>query len=242
MQYVRFRDPAGSVRSGTWNEGTITASGRDYDIDDVAVLPPTEPTKFVCVGLNYERHAEETGSDLPERPVLFMKGPNAVAGHGDTITLPATDARVDHEIELGVVIGEQCRSVDAADAMGVVRGYTTVNDVSHRDEQWSEENNVRGKAFDNAAPMGPTIATPDEVPPDARLELRVNGEVRQQSDRSDLIFSVPEIVEEVTEYITLEAGDVVLTGTPEGVGALSDGDTVELDIEGIPTLTHHVSA
>jgi 2-keto-4-pentenoate hydratase/2-oxohepta-3-ene-1,7-dioic acid hydratase in catechol pathway len=126
--------------------------------------------------------------------------------------------------------------------MDVVRGFTTVNDVSHRDEQWNEQNNVRGKAFDNAAPMGPTVATPDEVPSDASLELRVNGEVRQSSDRSDLIFSVPEILAEVTEYITLEAGDVVLTGTPEGVGPLADGDTVEVDIEGIPTLRHHVTA
>lgn len=241
MQYARFRDPAGSVRSGTWDEGTITAGGREYDADAVDVLAPTEPTKFVCVGLNYERHAEETGSDLPERPVLFMKGPNAVAGHEDTISLPAPHGRVDHEIELGVVIGEQCRSVDAAEAMDVVRGFTTVDDVSHRDEQWNEQNNVRGKSFDNAAPMGPTVATPDEVPADASLELRVNGEVRQDSDRSDLIFSVPEIIEEVTEYITLEPGDIVLTGTPEGVGPLSAGDTVELDVEGIPTLRHYVS-
>jgi 2-keto-4-pentenoate hydratase/2-oxohepta-3-ene-1,7-dioic acid hydratase in catechol pathway len=241
MQYARFRDPAGSVRSGRWDGGTIAAGGREYDADAVDVLPPTEPTKLVCVGLNYERHAAETGSDLPERPVLFMKGPNTVAGHGDTISLPATDARVDHEIELGVVIGQQCRSVAAGDAMDVVRGFTTVNDVSNRDEQWNEQNNVRGKSFDNAAPIGPTVATPDEVPADASLELRVNGEVRQDSDRSDLIFSVPEIIEEVTEYITLEPGDVVLTGTPEGVGPLSPGDTVALDVEGIPTLRHHVS-
>ena len=242
MQYCRFRDPAGSVRSGSWDDGTITWSGREYDPENVDVLAPTEPTKFVCVGLNYERHAEETGSDLPDRPVLFMKGPNAVAGHEDTISLPATGGRVDHEIELGVVIGKQCRSVTAAEAMDVVRGFTTVNDLSHRDEQWNEQNNVRGKSFDNAAPMGPTVATPDEVPADASLELRVNGEVRQDSDRSDLIFTVPEIIEEVTEYITLEPGDVVLTGTPEGVGPLAPGDTVELNIEGIPTLRHYLSA
>ncbi|MFB6309688.1 MAG: fumarylacetoacetate hydrolase family protein [Salinirussus sp.] len=241
MQHVRFRDPGGSVRHGTWADDRIQFSDREYDPREIDILPPTHPSKFVCVGLNYERHAAEQDAELPERPRLFLKGPNAVAGHDDTITLPDPDARVDHEIELGVVIGEQCRSVEVADAMDVVRGFTAVNDVSNRDEQFSEANNVRGKSFDNAAPMGPTIATPDEVPSDASLTLRVNGEVRQDSSRDDLIFSVPEILAEITEYITLEPGDVVLTGTPEGVGPLADGDTVELAIEGIPPLRHHVS-
>ena len=244
MHHARFRDPAGSIRDGTYDPETDTVAfgGQEYalDSDDIDVLPPTEPSKIVCIGRNYADHAAELGNEVPDRPLLFLKPPNALASHGDTVTLPEGKDRIDWEAEMAVVIGEQCKHVDADDAMDVVAGFTCMNDISNRDDQNREQNWVRGKAFDNAAPLGPVLATPDEVPADASVELRVNGETKQSSDRSFLMFDVPTLIEEITTYLTLEAGDVVATGTPEGVGALADGDAVEVEIEGVGTLEHDV--
>lgn len=240
MRTVRFRDPAGATRTGTWTEDGITFGEETYDPADVDVLSPTEPSKIVCVGLNYADHAAERNSDIPDRPLLFLKTPNTVSNHGATVTLPAGKERVDHEAELGVVIGEQARHVDAADAMDYVAGYTIVNDVSNRDDQDTEQNWVRGKSFDGAAPMGPVVADPDDVPDDAAIELRVDGEVRQQSTIDQFIFSVPELIEEITTTMTLEPGDVISTGTPSGVAPLADGDHVEVEIDGIGVLEHDV--
>ncbi|MFH5800709.1 fumarylacetoacetate hydrolase family protein [Haladaptatus sp. CMAA 1911] len=240
MSHVRFRDPAGSVRNGSWTNDGIVFGDSTYDPDEIDILPPTEPSKIVCVGLNYADHAAESGMDIPERPLLFLKPPNSVAGHGDTVTLPAGKEQVEYEAELGVVIGKQCRNVAAEDADSVIEGYTCVNDISNRDDQMVEQNWIRGKAFDGSAPIGPVIAPPDEVPDDAAVELRLNGEVKQRSSRSEFIFSVPEIIEEITAYMTLEQGDVIITGTPAGVGPLSDGDRVEVEIEGVGTLEHGV--
>ncbi|MFH5798457.1 fumarylacetoacetate hydrolase family protein [Haladaptatus sp. CMAA 1911] len=240
MHRVRFRDPAGSVRTGEWHDGELLFADDSYDPEEVDILAPTEPTKIVCVGRNYAEHAAERNEDVPERPLLFLKPPNAVASHGDTITLPAGKERIDHEAELGVVIGEQCRHVAEEDAMDVVAGFTCADDISNRDDQDLEQNWVRGKAFDNSCPLGPVVATPDEVPDDASVRLRVNGEVRQESSRDLFIFSIPELIAEITTYLTLEPGDVVITGTPSGVGPLEDGDSVEVEIEGIGTLAHDV--
>jgi len=242
MRRIRFRDPAGTVRTGRLEDGKAVFADRAYDLDAVDVLPPTEPSKIVCVGLNYAEHAEETDSELPERPLLFLKTPNTLAAHGDTVTLPEGKERVDYEAEMGIVIGEQCRNVAAEDAMDVVAGYTCVNDLSNRDDQRSEQNWVRGKSFDNAAPVGPVVANPEHVADDAAIELRVNGETRQSNALDDLIFSVPELIAEITDLMTLEPGDIVATGTPAGVGPLSDGDTVEVEIEGVGTLQHDVVA
>jgi 2-keto-4-pentenoate hydratase/2-oxohepta-3-ene-1,7-dioic acid hydratase in catechol pathway len=240
MHRVRFRDPAGTVRTGEWTEGEVAFGGETFDAADVDLLPPCTPSKIVCVGLNYANHAAESGMEIPDRPLLFLKPPNSVASPGSTVTLPAGKERVDYEAELGVVIGEQCRHVPADEAMDVVAGFTCVNDISNRDDQEVEQNWIRGKAFDDSAPLGPVVATPDEVAADARISLRVNGETKQDSSRADFIFSVPELIAEITTYMTLEPGDVVSTGTPEGVGPLSDGDRVEVDVEGIPTLEHDV--
>ncbi|MFP8952674.1 fumarylacetoacetate hydrolase family protein [Natrialbaceae archaeon A-arb3/5] len=242
MKYVRFRDPAGSIRRGEYDDGQIRFANESYHIDDesIDILPPAEPTKIVCIGRNYAAHAEEMGDDVPDRPLLFLKGPNALAGHGDTVTAPAGKDRIDHEAELGVVIGEQCRHVPEADAMDVVAGFTCVNDVSNRDDQREEQNWIRGKAFDGAAPMGPVLATPDEVPDDAFVRTFVNGERKQDGSLDQLIFSIPELIAEITTYLTLEPGDVIATGTPEGVGPLEDGDTVEIEVEGIGTLEHEI--
>ncbi|MEM4780991.1 MAG: fumarylacetoacetate hydrolase family protein [Halalkalicoccus sp.] len=239
MHRVRFRDPAGSTREGEWLDGEIDFAGETYRPEEVDILPPCEPTKIVCIGRNYAAHAEERDEEVPDRPLLFLKPPNALAGHGDTVTLPA-ERYVEHEAELAVVIGEQCRNVAEGEAEEVVAGYTCFDDLSNRDDQDREQNWVRGKAFDNAAPMGPVLATPEEVPNDARIRLRVDGETRQDSTLDHLIFSIPELIAEITRYMTLEPGDVIATGTPEGVGPVGDGDRVEVEIEGIGTLEHGV--
>ncbi|QZX99030.1 fumarylacetoacetate hydrolase family protein [Halobaculum rubrum] len=242
MRYARIRDPAGTVRRGTYDDGSVTAGGETYDTesDDVDLLAPCEPSKIVCVGRNYADHAEELGNEVPDRPLLFLKPPNAVATPGSTVTLPTGKERVDHEAEIAFVIGEQARNVAAADAMDYVAGFTCLDDVSNRDDQNEEQNWVRGKAFDGAAPIGPCIADPEHVPDDAAVELRVNGETNQSSSRDYFMFSIPELVEEITTYMTLEPGDVVATGTPAGVGPLSDGDHVEVEIEGVGVLEHDV--
>lgn len=240
MHHVRFRDPAGSVRTGEYEDGEVRFGGRSYDLDEVDVLPPCEPTKLVCVGRNYAAHAEEFDNEIPDRPLLFLKGPNTLAGHGDTVTLPDPDKQIDYEAELAVVIGEQCKNVSAEEAMAYVAGYTCANDLSNRDDQREEQNWIRGKAFDGAAPLGPVLADPEEVPDDASIQLRVNGEVQQDSTIANLAFGVAELIEEITSYLTLEEGDVILTGTPEGVGPLEDGDTVEVEIEGVGVLEHGV--
>jgi 2-keto-4-pentenoate hydratase/2-oxohepta-3-ene-1,7-dioic acid hydratase in catechol pathway len=255
MKRVRFRDPAGSVRTGEWIDadgtpadtatagegGRVRFADRTYDPAEVDVLPPCEPTKIVCIGRNYADHAAEMGSDVPDRPLLFLKPPNAVAGHGSEVTLPAGKDRVDYEAELGVVVGRQCRNLDRSEAMDVVAGYTCVVDVSNRDDQEREQNWVRGKAFDGAAPLGPVLATPEHVPADASVELRLNGETRQSATREHLIFPVEELLAEITTYMTLEPGDVVATGTPEGVGRLAHGDEVVVEIEGVGRLRHTVA-
>lgn len=240
MKYVRFRDEAGAVRRGRFESGSIHFGGERYDFDAVDVLPPCEPTKLVCIGRNYAKHADEMGNEVPDRPLLFLKPPNTLAGHGDAITAPAGTERLDVEAELGVVIGEQCRNVAKADAMDVVAGYTCINDVSNRDDQRREQNWVRGKAFDGAAPIGPVLATPDEVPDDAAVRSAINGERTQDGSFDQLIFSIPALIAEITSYLTLEAGDVIATGTPEGVTSLEDGDHVQIQVEGVGTLEHTV--
>jgi len=254
MKRVRFRDPAGTVRTGEWIDedgtaaddqiagsgGKIAFADRTYDPADVDVLAPCDPSKIVCIGRNYAKHADELGQDVPDRPLLFLKPPNTVASHGSRVTLPAGKERIDYEAELGVVIGEECRHVAAEDAMDVVAGYTCVVDLSNRDDQRQEQNWVRGKAFDNAAPIGPVLATPEHVPDDATIELRQNGERRQHSSLEHLLFPIPVLIEEITASLTLEPGDVIATGTPEGVGPLADGDEVVVKIEGVGQLRHTV--
>ncbi|WP_415381852.1 fumarylacetoacetate hydrolase family protein [Halosimplex sp. TS25] len=254
MRRVRFRDSAGNVRGGRWTtrdgEDVVTAAAGPYgriafgdetfDPEEVDILAPCEPTKIICVGRNYADHADERDEEVPDRPLLFIKTPNTVATHGSTVTLPAGKERVEYEAELGVVIGEQCRNVDAVNAEDVIAGYTCFNDLSNRDDQDIEQNWVRGKAFDNAAPIGPVIATPEHLADDATIEARVNGETRQSSTIDRMIFSIPELIEEITTYMTLEPGDVIATGTPEGVGPLSDGDEVEIEIDDVGTLRHSV--
>lgn len=239
MRRIRFRDSAGATRSGEWTDDGIVFGDRTYDEEEIDVLPPVEPTKIVCLAGNYVEHAH---GNVPDRPSLFLKGPNAVAGHDDTIQLPAGKEEVDYEAEVGVVIGEQCRNVDEQDAMDVVAGYTCMNDVSNRDDQGVEQNWVRGKAFDGSAPLGPVVASPEHVdnPEDPYIRLWLNGEKKQDSRNDELIFTVSEVIAEVTELLTLESGDVIAMGTSGRPESMSDGDTVEIEIDGVGRLRHHV--
>lgn len=238
---MRFRTPAGAVRVGEYDPDAevVAAAGRAFDRASVDVLPPCDPSKVVCVGRNYAAHADERDADVPDRPLLFLKPPTAVAGHGDATPLPP-NTRVEHEAELAVVIGTQARNLDAGAAMAAVEGYTVANDVSNRTDQDREQNWVRGKAFDGSCPLGPVVATPDEVPDDATVTLDVNGERRQSGSISQFVFDVPTLLAEITAFVTLRPGDVVLTGTPPGVGELTDGDRVAASVEGVGTLEHTV--
>lgn len=243
MRTVRFRDESSLERTGRWPVGEhITSGGKEYDPDEVTVLPPAEPTKVICQAGGYMDHREESGfEDPPERPELFLKGPNAVSAHEAAIELPPDRESVEFEAEFAIVIDRQCRSVAEDEAMEYVAGYTCVNDISNRDDQSKERNWVRGKAFDGSLPMGPVLATPDEVPDGATLQLRHNGEVKQETSTEMMIFSVEELVADVSELITLEPGDVIATGTPYGPDDLAAGDTVEVELEGVGTLRNTVT-
>ena len=195
--------------------------------------------KIVCVGLNYKAHAGESGGELPKAPLLFGKFANTLVGDGDAIALPPGIGHVDAEAELAVVIGEG----------GMIYGYTCANDVSARDAQFGDGQWFRGKGFDTFCPVGPRIVPAAELEPsDLQIQQRLNGDVLQDSRTSDLIFDVPTLVSYVSQAITLEPGDLILTGTPEGVGvfrepkiALAPGDVVEIEIEGIGVLRNEVS-
>ncbi|MCX8103958.1 MAG: fumarylacetoacetate hydrolase family protein [Candidatus Bipolaricaulota bacterium] len=239
MRWVRFLEN-GQAYWGELVGDAVLISGQRRRLSELRLLAPAQPTKIVCVGVNYRDHAHEMGRKLPERPALFLKPPSALIGPEETIYLP-NSPRVDYEGELAVVIKERCRRVKASDALNVMWGYTCFNDVSDRAAQAWELNWVRAKGFDTAACLGPIVVSPDELSEPLTIETRVNGRVRQRSDTSQLIFTVPQIIEEITSFMTLEPGDVIATGTPAGVGPLAPGDIVEVEISGIGVLRNYVA-
>lgn len=238
MKRARFRDPAGSIRFGEYRDGVIETDGIEYAADAVDILPPTAPTKVLGVGHNYRSRYDDP-SEFPPAPKLWFKGgPNVVAGHGDLVTVPDS-GEVVYEVELGVVIGDQCRNVPEESALDVVAGYTCVNDLSDMSRR-DEMSMFGAKSFDNAAPMGPVLATPDEVPAEPRGRLWVNGELRQDSGDDSFVFSIPEVVAAASATLTLEPGDVIQMGNPGGFDAVDDGDVIELAVEGIGRLRHEI--
>ena len=202
----------------------------------VRIHPPIpDPDKIICIGLNYRKHAEETGQELPKAPIIFGKYRNALAADGETVTLPAASTKVDYEAEVAVVIGRRAKEVTVEDALEHVAGYTLVNDLSARDLQGLTSQWMAGKVFDGSAPCGPAIVTPDEAGPHDKIgiSLILNGEEMQNSSTDDLIFSIPELISRISAWMTLEPGDIISTGTPSGVGMarqpwvwLEDGDEV----------------
>jgi len=240
MRLVRFishetkRPENGELRG----EVILTPRG-EVPLSQVRLLAPCTPTKILCVGRNYAAHAQELGNEIPTRPLLFFKPPSSVIGPEEEIVLP-TSSLVHHEAELAVVIGKRCRNVRAAEAMDVILGYTCLNDISDREAQKWEKNWVRAKGFDTSAPIGPMIVTKDEIDGPFHVMLRVNGETKQDGSTRGFIFPIPVLIEEISAYMTLEPGDVIATGTPAGVGPLSAGDVVEVEIDGIGILRNPV--
>ena len=215
------------------------------------MVPIERPGKIICVGLNYRDHAEEQGTALPEAPLLFAKWQNTLIGPGEPIEIPPIVTKCDYEAELGVVIGERVRDVSAENALEAVAGYVCVNDVSARDLQFADGQWTRGKSPDTFCPVGPRLVPRDEVPDPQALAIRaiLNGETVQDSNTSNMVFAVAEVIEYVTRTITLEPGDLIATGTPAGVGAfrkpplfMQPGDEITIEIEGLGSLTNPVAA
>jgi 2-keto-4-pentenoate hydratase/2-oxohepta-3-ene-1,7-dioic acid hydratase in catechol pathway len=229
-----------TVLRGTFFEDPLP-TGESVPIDDVHLLAPVLPSKLVCVGKNYADHAAEFGMEVPAEPLLFLKPSTAVIGPNDPIRLPPFSKRVDHEGELAVVIGRLAKDVRAEDAYKVIIGYTCGNDVTLRDLQKSDDQWARAKGFDGSAPLGPWIETTLD-PNEATVRTRVNGEQRQEGSTSQMAFGVATLIEYVTAFMTLLPGDVLLTGTPEGVGPLVDGDVVEVEVDGVGVLRNEVRA
>jgi 2-keto-4-pentenoate hydratase/2-oxohepta-3-ene-1,7-dioic acid hydratase in catechol pathway len=211
-------------------------------IAEVELLAPCTPTKIVAVGRNYAEHAAELGNVVPSEPLLFFKPPSAVVGPGAPVMLPPQSERVEHEAELCLVIGRRCRNVTPEAAWQHVLGVTCGNDVTARDLQRRDSQWTRGKGFDTSAPLGPWIVTGLSAADVADLSIscQVNGHFRQMGRTKDMVFSPASLVSYITQMITLEPGDVVMTGTPAGVGPLEPGDLVEVTIEGIGTLSNPV--
>ncbi|MEX0833349.1 MAG: fumarylacetoacetate hydrolase family protein [Actinomycetota bacterium] len=248
MRLVRFRfgdriatgvaaDDQIRVLGGTFFENPVP-TGEEVPIADVRLLAPVLPSKIVGIGLNYHAHAEEFGQPIPEEPLLFLKPATSVIGPGDPIPLHPLSERVDYEGELAVVIGRLARRLDEESAAKAILGYTCGNDVTLRDLQSKDDQWTRAKAFDGSNPLGPWIET-DLDPANLALETRVNGEVRQSSRTSDLAVGPAELISFISMYMTLLPGDVIMTGTPAGIGPLHRDDLVEVEIEGIGVLENH---
>lgn len=220
---------------GAYEEGSEIGS------EHSRVLAPVTPSKLVCVGLNYRDHAAEQGKPLPDEPLLFIKPSTSVIGSGEPIRLPAWAGRVDHEAELGVVIGKTASRVRAARASEHILGLVCVNDVTARDLQKKDGQYTRAKGFDSFAPVGPCVAMGLEGR-DLQVRGYVNGSLRQDSRTRELIFTIPELIEFISSVMTLLPGDIISTGTPAGIGPIRPGDSVTIHVEGIGALTNPVVA
>jgi len=208
-------------------------------VKEVRLVAPTVPTKIICVGRNYLEHAKELGNDVPKVPLIFMKPPSAIIAHGETVILPPQSQQVEHEAELVAVVGKRGRHIPAEEAKTFILGYTVGNDITARDLQKIDGQWTRAKGFDTFCSFGPWIDTEFD-PSDAVVTCRVNGQMRQLASTRDMVFNIATLVAYITSVMTLEPGDLIFTGTPAGVGALRDGDQVEVEIEGLGALKNPV--
>lgn len=237
------------VRYGLADESIITLISDEpfaaWEAEDAVamqgarLMPPAMPTKIVCVGVNYRQHAEELGHAIPEEPILFLKPPTSINAPMGEIRIPSASKRVDYEGELAVVIGRRAHRIPPPEALAHVLGFTCANDVTARDLQRKDGQWTRAKGFDGFCPLGPWVET-DVDAADLEIETLLNGERRQHARTSDMIFSVPMLVSFASHVMTLLPGDVLLTGTPSGIGPMQPGDTVEVRIEGIGSLVNRV--
>lgn len=251
MKYIRYEEKdkiekygvleGELIREIEWDLfGDYMPTDITNDINDVKILPPCTPTKIVCVGLNYRDHAEEMNSKLPEDPRLFIKPNTAIIGHEDTIIYPDhMSSRVDYEGELAVVMGSRAKGVNIDEALDYVFGYTCLNDITARDLTAKDLQYTRGKGFDTFAPFGPSIET-DLDASNLHIATYLNGEIKQSSNTSMLIFNVPKLVSFISNVMTLLPGDIISTGTPSGIGPMRKGDTIEVHIEGIGILRNYI--
>ncbi len=252
MRIIRYQSRDGTAHYGWILEnavgriegdpfGEFRRLETDESLEKVRLLAPVTPGKILCVGRNYVAHAREHGAEVPDLPLLFLKPPTSVIGPGDKIVLPPQSEQVEHEAELGVVIGRRGRWIAPEQAMEYISGYTIGNDVTARDLQRRDGQWTRSKGFDTFCPLGPWIQT-DFDPADALVTCHVNGEMRQMASTRDMVFSVRQLIAFASSIMTLEPGDILLTGTPAGVGPLLPGDVVKAGIEGLGELENSVIA
>lgn len=243
MKLVRFNVGSNPPQWGELEGETVYAltlsslrrTGLSWARSSVKLLVPAEPSKIVCVGRNYVAHAQELGNDVPTEPGLFLKAPNTLTVSGDTVNYPSWSENFNFEGELGLVIKKRASKISRDKALEYVLGYTCALDLTARDRQKTDLQWFRAKSADKFLPFGPWLETKLD-PADVRVQTRVNAQTRQDGRTSLMIFSVPVVLEYVTQFVTLEAGDVVITGTPEGVGPLQPGDSVEVEVDGIGVL------
>lgn len=255
VKFLRYQSADGPAYGVLTADGTVQAlHGSPFgsyqrgpvvgELSSLRLLAPVEPPKVICVGMNYADHVAETGAKVPEFPLYFMKPRTTLIGHGAAIVCPRDSSVVHYEAELVVVIGRGGRRIPERTALEHVLGYTCGNDVSARDWQRKEMAQgflLHGKAYDTFAPLGPVVDT-DVDGRDLAIQLRRNGEVKQRSRTSQLIFGIPTLISDLSQFLTLEPGDVIMTGTTAGVGPITPGDVVEVEIEGIGTLRNPVVA
>ena len=208
-------------------------------LNTVKLLAPVTPSKILCVGRNYAEHAAELGNDVPAEPLIFLKPPSTLQDPDEPVAYPALSQRVDHEAEIALVIGKQCRFVTEEEALDVVFGYTVANDVTARDLQKSDGQWTRGKGFDTFCPVGPWIDSTFD-PANRRVIARVNDDIRQDGNTDLMIFSIARVVSYISHFCTLEAGDLILTGTPAGVGPVFAGDTMTIEVEGLGAISNPI--
>jgi 2-keto-4-pentenoate hydratase/2-oxohepta-3-ene-1,7-dioic acid hydratase in catechol pathway len=237
--YCLWRDELTLERlsAAPWLSGKPT--GELIARPDTRLLCPAEPSKIVCVGRNYAAHAKELGNDVPKEPLLFLKPPSSLIAHGEPIALPAQSERVEHEAEIGVVIGQRLHAASEPEARAAIFGFTCLNDITARDLQRRDVQFTRAKSFDTFCPLGPWIET-DHDPDDLTIVGRVNGEQRQRAHTREMVFPIVNLVCFISSVMTLLPGDVIATGTPAGVGPLLAADIVEIEIEGLGTLINVV--
>lgn len=222
-------------------DDNLEPSSERYALDEIEMLPPVKPSKIVCVGRNYAEHAKELGNEVPTAPLLFLKAPSSVIATGEKIVIPPQSNQVEHEGELAVVIGRDCKNIsDDEDPLEYVLGYSCLNDVTARDIQRADVQFTRGKSFDTFCPVGPYIETELDVS-DVRVTTTVNGEVKQDGRTSQMVFPVAFLVRYISQQMTLKRGDIIATGTPSGVSKMVSGDVCEVTVEGIGTLKNTIA-
>lgn len=251
MKYVRFKTKEGIARYGVLEDderiraidGTpfedLKLSNDYYFVEEIDLLSPTDYSKAICIGLNYRDHAEEFGLPIPESPVVFLKPSTCAIGQGENVIYPSMCSRLDYEAELAIVIGKKCRNIAEEEAENYILGYTIANDITARDLQPKNGQWTIAKCFDTFLPLGPYVSN-EIKPDDLYIASKVNGQIKQESRTSNLIFKVPFLVSYLSKIMTLLPGDVIITGTPGGIAGMNDGDIVEIIIEGLGVLRNKI--